>query len=95
MYSVETLAHVDTLCLDKTGTITEGKMKVSNVEIFNEEIMPISIEQALSAFVNEIGDNNGTFQALKEHFNGNDNLKLSIRIHFHLKESGVLFHLKT
>lgn len=25
MYSIETLAHVDTLCLDKTGTITEGK----------------------------------------------------------------------
>lgn len=82
LYSVETLAHVDTLCLDKTGTITEGKMKVSNVEIFNEEIMPISIEQALSAFVNEIGDNNGTFQALKEHFNGNDNFEVDYKNQF-------------
>ena len=82
LYSVETLAHVDTLCLDKTGTITEGKMKVSNVEIFNDEIMPISIEQALSAFVNEIGDNNGTFQALKEHFNGNDNFDVDYKNQF-------------
>lgn len=82
LYSVETLAHVDTLCLDKTGTITEGKMKVSNVEIFNDKIMSISIEQALSAFVNEIGDNNGTFQALKEHFNGNDNFEVNYKNQF-------------
>lgn len=77
LYSVETLAHVDTLCLDKTGTITEGKMQVSNIETFNEEIMPISVNQALSAFVNEIGDNNGTFQALKEHFKGNDTFEVN------------------
>lgn len=32
MYSIETLAHVDTLCLDKTGTITEGKMSIQRVE---------------------------------------------------------------
>ena len=32
LYSVETLAHVDTLCLDKTGTITEGKMSIQRVE---------------------------------------------------------------
>ena len=36
LYSVETLAHIDTLCLDKTGTITEGKMKVIDVEKYNE-----------------------------------------------------------
>jgi len=82
LYSVETLAHVDTLCLDKTGTITEGKMQVSNVETFNEEIMPISVNQALSAFVNEIGDNNGTFQALKEYFKGNDNFEVNYKNSF-------------
>lgn len=82
LYSVETLAHVDTLCLDKTGTITEGKMQVSNVEIFNDEIMPISLEQALSAFVNEIGDNNGTFQALKNYFKGNDNFEVDYKNQF-------------
>lgn len=31
IYALETLAHVDVLCLDKTGTITDGKMHVSNV----------------------------------------------------------------
>lgn len=29
LYSLESLAHVDILCLDKTGTLTEGKMQVS------------------------------------------------------------------
>ncbi|MDU5110271.1 MAG: cation-translocating P-type ATPase [Clostridium sp.] len=82
LYSVETLAHVDTLCLDKTGTITEGKMQVSNVEKFNEEIMPISIGQALSAFVNEMGDNNGTFQALKDYFKGNDKFEVDYKNSF-------------
>lgn len=72
LYSVETLAHVDTLCLDKTGTITEGKMQVSNVNIINDSIMPISIDKALSAFVREMGDNNATFEALKEHFTENE-----------------------
>jgi cation-transporting P-type ATPase E len=82
LYSVETLAHVDTLCLDKTGTITEGKMKVSNVEIFNDKIIPISINQALSAFVNEIGDNNGTFQALKDYFKGTDKFEVDYKNSF-------------
>lgn len=82
LYSVETLAHVDTLCLDKTGTITEGKMQVSNVEILNEEIMPISVNKALSAFVNEIGDNNGTFQALKEYFKETDIFEVDYKNQF-------------
>lgn len=82
LYSVETLAHVDTLCLDKTGTITEGKMKVSNVEVFNNNIMPISVEVALSAFVNEIGDNNATFEALKNYFKGKDSFEVLDKVNF-------------
>lgn len=82
LYSVETLAHVDTLCLDKTGTITEGKMKVSNVDIFNNEIMPISVHSALSAFVNEMGDNNATFEALKDYFKGDDKFELVDKVTF-------------
>lgn len=37
LYCIETLARVDTLCLDKTGTITEGTMCVERVELWNEE----------------------------------------------------------
>ena len=82
LYSVETLAHVDTLCLDKTGTITEGKMKVSDVEIFNTEIIPIPLDKAMSAFVNEMEDNNATFEALKDYFKGNDKFKVKNKTTF-------------
>lgn len=37
LYCIETLARVDILCLDKTGTITEGTMCVERVELWNEE----------------------------------------------------------
>lgn len=31
LYSLETLSHIDVLCLDKTGTITDGQMKVEHM----------------------------------------------------------------
>ncbi len=70
LYSVETLAHVDTLCLDKTGTITEGKMKVIHVEKYNEEILPDKFENMMSSYVEATDDSNSTFIALKEYFKG-------------------------
>lgn len=82
LYSVETLAHVDVLCLDKTGTITEGKMQVSSLDIYNEEIMPVKIDEALSAFVNEMGDNNSTFQALKNYFKGDNTFEVLDKTQF-------------
>ncbi len=40
LYCIETLARVDTLCLDKTGTITEGTMCVERVEPWSESLLP-------------------------------------------------------
>ena len=39
LYCIETLARVDTLCLDKTGTITEGTMCVERVELWSESLL--------------------------------------------------------
>ncbi|WP_310603365.1 cation-translocating P-type ATPase [Anaerosporobacter sp.] len=68
LYALETLAHVDMLCLDKTGTITEGKMCVSNLYIKNESLLPIPVDKAISCFVGALEDNNATFVALREYF---------------------------
>jgi len=68
LYALETLAHVDMLCLDKTGTITEGKMRVSGIYPVDVTVMPISVEQAVGRFVGVMEDNNATFMALKDYF---------------------------
>ena len=70
LYSIESLAHIDTICLDKTGTITNGKMSVSEIKIYNEKILPHPFNNMLEAFVNGMDDTNSTFRALQEHFDG-------------------------
>lgn len=70
LYSVETLAHVDTLCLDKTGTITEGKMKVIDIEKYDEKVLPDTLENIMNSYVKVTDDSNATFMALKNHFKG-------------------------
>ena len=70
LYSVETLAHVDTLCLDKTGTITEGKMKVIDIEKYDEKVLPDTLENIMNSYVKMTDDSNATFMALKNHFKG-------------------------
>jgi len=68
LYALEDLAHVDVLCLDKTGTITEGAMQVSQVYPVANSPLPFSVEQAMGLFVGAMEDNNATFVALKERF---------------------------
>lgn len=82
LYSVETLAHIDTLCLDKTGTITEGRMKVDNVKIYNEKCMPHTMQKMMVAFVNEMSDNNATFMALKDYYKGEDKFEIEDNMAF-------------
>ena len=70
LYSIESLAHIDTICLDKTGTITTGKMKVSEVKMLHEEILPKDFNEMMIAFRNGMEDNNSTFRAIKKYFKG-------------------------
>ncbi len=67
LFCIETLARVDTLCLDKTGTITEGCMQV-------DELLPLSgtetryAQDALASLASSLTDSNPTFLAVKDHF---------------------------
>lgn len=65
LFALETLAHVDILCLDKTGTITQGKMQVMYIKELEKAEQPLM--DLLGAFVAASDDNNATFQSLKEY----------------------------
>lgn len=67
LYCIETLARVDMLCLDKTGTITEGNMEVLSLETIDNVKNPV---QALRALVVNLKDENTTNKALCESFKG-------------------------
>ena len=68
LYCIETLARVDTLCLDKTGTLTTGEMQVSEV-IPMDATVEFTIE-AMRAFVSAMTDDNPTNRALKGRYAG-------------------------
>lgn len=68
MYSVETLARVDTLCLDKTGTITEGKMKVESVSYLSPKLKDKEIDEIIAAYITASGDKNPTAKAIREQY---------------------------
>ena len=65
LYCSEILARVDVLCLDKTGTITEGKMEV--VDVVEKGGNKEEIKLALASLVGNIGDTNPTALAVKDY----------------------------
>ncbi len=67
MYSLEMLARVDVLCLDKTGTITDGKMKIEE-EVMLVERHKYSLEDIIGSMENILDEHNQTAVALRAHY---------------------------
>ena len=90
LFCIETLARVDTLCLDKTGTITEGHLCVQGEESVKEDV---DLEQLMGRMVSALGDENETFQALRQHYKRNQsaNTKFVLPFSSERKFSGVVF----
>ena len=82
MYSVETLARVDMLCLDKTGTITQGKMKVDSLIPLTETYDENAIASILTSYMANSQDKNPTAQAIRQGFQGQESYTVLSSIPF-------------
>jgi cation-transporting ATPase E len=84
MNCIETLARVDVLCVDKTGTITEARMEVDNVIPLTEE-PPERLETILAALYSGGEPENDTARAMAEVFAGQTDWVCTHRIPFDSK----------
>jgi magnesium-transporting ATPase (P-type) len=69
MSASESLAAVDTICVDKTGTLTAGELRLTGVE-YADGIDPKSGAAALGRFAASAGDRNKTLETIAEEFPG-------------------------
>ena len=92
IYGIETLARVDIICLDKTGTLTEGRLDF-------DELIPIEdvdFDFLLSEFCGASEDENSTITALRNKYGSSRGMKIKSTIPFSSdrKYSGVSYEEK-
>ena len=90
LYCIETLARVDTLCLDKTGTITTGKMEFSHIIYFKDKN---EVDRNLVNLIYNLNDENTTISSIKEKYKDTHSLNADKIIPFssEKKWSGAYF----
>jgi len=69
MSATESLASVDTICVDKTGTLTDGELRLIGAEVA-EGVDQAAAQAALGRFAASAGDRNRTLEAIAERFAG-------------------------
>ncbi len=92
LYAIENLARVDTICLDKTGTITEGIMEVKEIIPYKDNKLK-DIKNILANYINALDDNSVTFKALKDYIGEKTTFTILDKLNFSSirKYSGVSF----
>lgn len=65
LHSLENLAHCDVVCLDKTGTLTQGSLEVECVFPYMD---PQEFQRLMATYLVHTKDNNSTYHALREYF---------------------------
>ncbi|MFP1646873.1 cation-translocating P-type ATPase [Enterococcus mundtii] len=100
MKSIETLARVDVLCVDKTGTITENAMDVQRVLIPENPLAKQTADQLdelLGDYAQAIEADNETMQAIKNYFTKHSDREATASLPFSSvrKYSSVTFTDKT
>jgi len=69
MAATEALAAVDTVCIDKTGTLTDGTLDLVSVEVA-DKAHPAVAHEALARFVHSAGERNRTLETIAERYPG-------------------------
>ena len=75
LYSVEGLARVDVVCLDKTGTLTQGDMQVDHIEIVSD-ISELNLHAYMHAYLEMEKHPNPTAKALIEYFKSDTKIQV-------------------
>ena len=91
LYSLENLSRVDTICLDKTGTLTDGTMKVCEVKRF---VHLEDIYDNIKNLLGVSGSRNQTAEALYNEFGENKDVEYKELIPFSSehKSSGLIYN---
>ena len=95
MDCIETLARVDTLCVDKTGTVTENKMIVDDiVPLCPDRFIAEDIHMIMADYCAAMRGDNDTMAAMRKFFTGEVNQRAIAALPFTSakKYGGVSFH---
>lgn len=68
MYSIETLSRVDTICFDKTGTLSTGELRVEKIDALAKKADCAEMKSLIGAYCHALPEDNATAKALNAYF---------------------------